>query len=115
MKLGRLPVEQGMQLDRCLGGAEWRPRKQHQAQIDGRGIQCVDGFLQIHAEGLVGVEPTGDSDQMLRELRIDSPVARFVGIGEHARMARAYLARNSLIWIKSRTRTDCWRRVVGII
>ena len=60
------------------------PREQRQAQIDGRGIERVDGLLEVDAKRFVEVEPTRDPDQVLGKLGIDTPVARFVGIGQRA-------------------------------
>ena len=77
-------IDQCMKLDRRLGRAKRCPGKQRQAQIDRRGIQRVDGILQVHAEGLVHIELARDPDQVLRELGIDAPVARFVRIGQGA-------------------------------
>ena len=48
-------IEQCMQLDGCLGRAEYRPRKYRQTQIDSRGVERLDGFLQIDAEGLLRI------------------------------------------------------------
>ena len=81
---GSAQVEQRVQLDRRLGRAKRRPRKQRQAQIDGGGVQRIDGLGQIHLQRFVGIEPAGDADQRLRELVVDVPVARFVGVGQCA-------------------------------
>ena len=40
-------VEQRVHLHRRLGGAEVRPRKDRQAQSDGRRVQGVDGIGQV--------------------------------------------------------------------
>ena len=62
------------------------PRKHRQAQADRAGIQRVDRFLQIDSKGVVAIQTPGDPDQRLGKLRIDAPVAHFVGIGQ--RVAR---------------------------
>ena len=71
-----------MQLDGCLGRAEYRPRKYRQTQIDSCGVERVDGFLQIDAEGLLRIQRPGDADQALGKIGIDAPVAHRVGIGQ---------------------------------
>ena len=71
-----------MQLHGRLGGAKRRPRKHRQAQIDGRGIEGIDGISQFYAEVLVDVERAGLDDQALSQLEVDAPVARLVGIGQ---------------------------------
>jgi hypothetical protein len=40
-----------------------------------RGVECVDGFLQIDAEGHLRIQRPGDADQALRKIGIDAPVA----------------------------------------
>ncbi len=75
-------VEQGMHLHRRLGGAEMCPRKNRQAQIDGRRIQRVDGLAQVQAKVLVRIQLPCLEDQPLGQLGIDAPVAPFVGIGQ---------------------------------
>src|ERR1700688_590186 len=75
-------IEQRMQLDGCLGRAEHSSRKYRQTQIDRRGVQRVDGFLEIDTEGLLRIQRSGDADQALGKIGIDVPVAHSVGIGQ---------------------------------
>jgi hypothetical protein len=77
-------VEQRMHFDGSLGGAEARPRKDAQAQVDGRGIECVGRLLQRHRKAVVGVKLSGDLNKAYREILVDVPVALFVGIGQRA-------------------------------
>ena len=78
-------VEQGMQLDRRLFLAEARPRKQRLTQIDGSGVESVGGLLQIYPEPVLGIELAGHTDERVREILIDAPIAVLVGIGQCAR------------------------------
>ena len=48
-------VEQRVHLHRRLGGAEVRPRKDRQAQSDGRRVQGVDGIGQVQPPFFVDV------------------------------------------------------------
>src|ERR1700746_137280 len=75
-------IEQCVQLDGRLGRAERRPWKYRQTQINRRGIEGVDGFLQIDAERILCIQKPGDTDQPLGEIRVDAPVAHGVGIGQ---------------------------------
>ena len=77
-------VEQGMQLHRGFGGTEVRPRKDGEAQIDRGGIQRVSRLLQLHGEAVVDIKLSGCLDQTHGEVRIDAPIAGFVGIGQGA-------------------------------
>src|SRR5258708_3182809 len=65
-------IEQRMQLDGCLGRPAHVPRKPRQTQIDRRGVERVDGFLQIDAEGLLRIQRPGDTDQALGKIGIDA-------------------------------------------
>lgn len=75
-------IQQGMQLDRRLGGAEWCPWKQRQTQVDGCGIQGVDGIVQVDTEAVVAVQLARMPDEQGGQVRPDAPVAPFVGIGQ---------------------------------
>ena len=88
IKLGIEPrrSSQRVQLDGGFGRAKWRPRKYRQTQIDGRGIERVDGLGQIHSKGLLGIQAAREANQTLSEAGVDAPVAR--GIGVCQRVAR---------------------------
>jgi len=73
-------VEQGMHLHRRLGRAEMRPGKDRQAQVDGRRVERVHGFVKIEPQAVADVEPSGLSDQPLSEVGMDAPVACLVGV-----------------------------------
>jgi len=75
-------VEQRMQFDRSLGRAKRRPRKHRQTQIYRGGVECINRLVQIDAKGFVRVKLPGDSNQALREVGIDSPVSRCIGVGQ---------------------------------
>jgi hypothetical protein len=57
-----------MELDCGLSFSEACPGKQRQAQIDGGGIERIDGLLQFHAEAVLGIEPTRRQVSMSRRL-----------------------------------------------
>jgi len=79
---GPAEVEQRMQFGGRLGRAKRRPGKQGQAEVDGRGIQGIDGVGQLQAQVVLGIQRPGRPDEGLGELGIDPPVARFVRIGQ---------------------------------
>ncbi len=66
---------------------ERRPRKQRQAEVDGGGIERVDGVGEIDAKSVVGVQAPGDGDQGLGEVGVDSPVALLARLFGEARGA----------------------------
>jgi len=75
-------VEERVQLDAGLGGAEQGPREQGEAQVDGGGVERVDGVVEVEPEVVVRVQGPGDVDQRLGEVRVDAPVAPHVGVGQ---------------------------------
>ena len=78
-----MQVEERVQLDGALRLAEPRPREQRQAEVDHRGVERVDGVLDIMAgKRVVGVDAPGNVDEVLREVGVDSPVTGLVGVGE---------------------------------
>jgi len=79
---GAPEVQQGVQLDGCLGFAKRRPLEQTQTQIDGGGVQGVDRVLEIEPQVLVQIKLASAPDQNRSQVGPDSPVARLVGIGQ---------------------------------
>jgi hypothetical protein len=79
---GASQIQQGVQLDSCLGFAKRGPVEQAQTQMDGGGIQGVDRVLELQPQVLVQVKLAGTTYQNGGQVGPDSPVARFVGIGQ---------------------------------
>jgi len=75
-------VQERVQLDGGFGRAKGCPRKDRETQIDGAGIQSVDGVVEVDAEGFGSIEATGDADQRLSEVGVNAPIATLVGIGQ---------------------------------
>jgi len=79
---GATQVKQCVHLDRGLFGPEASPGEDRQAEVDGGGIQGVHRAVQIEAERFVGVHRARDVNEHLREVGVDAPVVRLVGIGQ---------------------------------
>ena len=75
-------VDQGVQFDGSLASAKTRPREERQTEIDGRGIESVNGLFEIDAQGVARIEFAGPRDKNGGEIGIDSPVAVLVGFGQ---------------------------------
>ncbi len=75
-------IQQRVQLDGGLALLERRPREDREAEIDGGGVEGVDGLVEIDAERLAGIQAPGNTDQGLGEVGVNAPVAPFVGIGQ---------------------------------
>src|SRR5208283_1584233 len=71
-----------MNFYRRFGRTKWSPRKHRQAKIYSGGVQCIDSIGQIDSETLVGIQPSCLRNQPLGEVRVNSPIAGFVGIGQ---------------------------------
>ena len=80
-------VQQRVHLDRRpllspgagFGRAEMRPRKDRQTKIDGRRVERIDRIGEVETQSLVDVQSPRLADQ---SLRVNTPVARLVGIGQ---------------------------------
>ena len=75
-------VQQRVHLDRRLGRAEMRPRKDRQTKIDGRRVERIDRVDEVETQILVDVQSPRLADQSLGQLRVNAPAARLVGIGQ---------------------------------
>ena len=75
-------IEQRVQLDGSLGGAERRPVEQVQAQIDGGGVERIDTGIEFQHGRLLGVECLGAGDQPLCQGVVDAPVTQVQRIGQ---------------------------------
>ena len=75
-------IQQGVHFDGTLVLAEFGPRKQGQAQIDGGRIQSVQALVEFDADWILGVEWPRDADQDLCEVCEDPPISILVGVGQ---------------------------------
>ena len=87
---GATQVEQRVQLDGCLGTAKRSPRINRQTQVDGGGVERVNGRVQIDAQWLVDVQRTCHTNQVLRKFGVDLPRSSGIRVGQ--RIARNRLA-----------------------
>ena len=71
-----------MQLNSAFGSAKMRPGKDRQAQVDDRGVKCVNCFLKLKAKVIAGIELPGLMDEDLRKVAVNAPVSSLIGIGQ---------------------------------
>ena len=83
-KTGDAPtkVDERVKFDGSLSSTKLGPRKKREAEVDGGGVEGVDGVLERDAERFVGVKRACLIDEDVGEVAIDSPVVNAVGIGE---------------------------------
>ena len=75
-------IEQRVHFDGGFVAPEMSPGEQRQAEVDGAGIEGLEGGVEFDAEGIMGVEPPGEGDQHLGKIGEDAPIARLVGVGQ---------------------------------
>jgi len=75
-------VQQGVKFDGGFCAAKTRPREHAQAQVDGGRIQSVNGRIQIGRQWLSRIHLARSSNQLLRQCRVDTPIASLVRIGQ---------------------------------
>jgi len=93
-----LQIQLGVQLDRRFGFAKPRPRKQAQAQVNGGGVDGVNGFGDRQSGRIMDIKFPGFADQDLSEVVINSPVATFIGFRQGAATNRS--AKSQMIQIR---------------
>ena len=79
---GATEIEKRMELDRSLGQAKGDLGEHGQTEIYHGGIQRIDRVGELHPEVVFGIQGPCTADEGLCEFCIDSPVARFVCIGQ---------------------------------
>ena len=77
-------IQQGVEFDGGLGGAEMRPGKNAQAKIDHRGVERVNRLRQFYPQAFVGKQLASLCNQGLCPVGIDPPIAGFVGVRQRA-------------------------------
>ena len=75
-------IDHRVHLDGGFGGTKIGPRKQRQAQIDGRRIQGVNHLVDLQVAVIPAVEPTRLANEHLGQGRENPPVPKLVGIGQ---------------------------------
>src|SRR5271157_6496991 len=79
-----MQIEQGVHLHGGVLRSVPSPGKERKTKVDGGAVQSVDGLLQLHSEIFVGIQGARRTNQHLRQVGVDSPVASLVGIGQRA-------------------------------
>ena len=83
-----------MHFDGGFVTAEFRRWEQRKAKVDRGGVERVQGLIQIHGDRFIPVERPRDANESLSEIREDTPVMSFVGVGQIAAgdlSAKAYV------------------------
>src|SRR5665213_2104913 len=100
-------IEQRVHLHCRLGAAKRCPRKQRERQVDRGRVQGISRVGQIDAKGLVDIQLASDTNQALREVGVDAPVAGGVRIGQRiARHLTADAHVVELLGLGTQTRLD---------
>lgn len=96
-------IQLRVQLDRRFVLAESRPGKHAQTEVNGGGVNGINGFGDLQSRRIIGIKFPGFADQALREVVINSPVATFIGFSQGAATNRC--AKSQMIQIRPRPQT----------
>ena len=77
-------VDLRVHLHGSLGGAEMRPWKELERQVDRGRVERVDRVGEFNTEVIVSIETTCLGNQGIGEVAINAPVALLVGVGKIA-------------------------------
>ena len=62
--------------------AEAGPGEHGQTQVDGGGVEGIDGIIEFQPQVLVGIQGSGQADEGVGEVGVEAPVALPVGMGQ---------------------------------
>ena len=79
---GAAQVQQGLQFYSRLVRAKRCPRINRQAQVYRRGIEGIDGCIQVDRHRLFGIQRARHGDQVFREVGVDLPGPGCIGVGQ---------------------------------
>ena len=79
---GASQIEKSMKLDGAFVFAEDGPGEKRKTEVDGRGVEGVDGLLERQTEIIAGIESASLVDEHLSEVGVNPPVTGFIGVGQ---------------------------------
>jgi len=79
---GAAQVQKGVQFDSRFVGSKRCPWINRQAQVYRRGIEGVNGCIQVDRQRVFGIQGTRHGDQVLREVGVDLPRPSCIGVGQ---------------------------------
>jgi hypothetical protein len=79
---GTAQIDNGVSLDGGFRGAEVRPGKQRQTQIDGRRVHRVERFLDSQSDVFALIQFDRSRNQSMTECFEQPPVSTLIGIGQ---------------------------------
>lgn len=79
---GTPQIEKGMELNGAFACAKDGPGEKRKTEVNGCGIEGIDGLLELQTEIIVGIESAGLMDEHLGEVRVNPPVTGFIGVGQ---------------------------------
>ena len=75
-------IEKGVKLNGCLVLTEKSPGEERQTEVNRGRVEGVNRVLEFESEVFIGIKVTGLGDEDLGEIRVDAPIASFVGMGQ---------------------------------
>ena len=92
-------IQERVQLDGTLAAAKLRPREQAQAQVDGRGVERIDGLFEIDGQWVLRIQPPRAANQHLGEIGVDPPIVSAIRSRQGA--ARDLSAKSRVVQFRS--------------
>jgi len=77
-------IQQCMKLDCAFALPKAGPGEHGQTKVDDGGIQCIYCLIQIENSLLVQIQFASDTDQMVSEVGVHTPISVFVCLGKGA-------------------------------
>ena len=68
-------VEQRMEFYGTFSLSKYGPGEERKAQIDGRRVECINGLFEFDAKVVVYVKRSGDANQGMGEVPVNTPIA----------------------------------------
>jgi len=75
-------VQQGVQFDSRFVRSKRRPGINRKAQVYRRGVEGVDGCIQVDRHRVLGIQGPRHGNQVLRKVGVDLPRSGCIGIGQ---------------------------------
>jgi hypothetical protein len=77
-----LQIDHGVKFHGTLGATKLGPGEQGQTQINGGGIQRINGRVEIQSQIGFSIQWPSHLNEALGEVGIDSPIPTLIGIGK---------------------------------
>src|SRR5258706_11003047 len=75
-------IKQGVHFYGALMRSKSSPREHGQTEIDGGGVQGINGVVEVETKRLADIHRASNVNECLGEIGKDAPVVSFIGVGQ---------------------------------